>query len=50
LDSEGKQLINQSVPNDAAAVARLAKRHGQPRRVAVEACCGAADLAEELVT
>jgi transposase len=50
LDGGGKRLVNRSVGNDAAEVARLATRYGQPARVALEACCGAADLAEELAT
>jgi transposase len=50
LDGGGKRLINRSVGNDAAEVARLATRHGRPQRVAIEACCGAADMAEELAT
>jgi len=50
LDSQGNQLCNRSVENDAEAIERLAKRHGIPRRIAIEACCGAADLAEELAT
>jgi transposase len=50
LDADGKRLTNRSVANDAAAVARVATRHGRPARVAVEACCGAADMAEELAT
>jgi transposase len=50
LDGEGKQLCNRSVKNDVNAIERLATRYGMPRRVAIEACCGAADLAEELVT
>jgi transposase len=49
LDSQGKQLENQSVANNAAAVAAVARRHGRPQRVALEACCGAADLADELM-
>jgi transposase len=49
LDSSGKPLFNRSVVNDARAVAQLVRRHGQPARVAIEACCGAADMAEELV-
>jgi transposase len=48
LDGDGKRLVNRSVGNDAAEVARLATRHGRPQRVAIEACCGAADMAEEL--
>jgi transposase len=50
LDGNGKRLANRSVGNDSAAVAQLATRYGQPARVAVEACCGAADMAEELST
>ena len=50
LDQEGEQLGNRSVENDAAMVERVATRYGRPRRIAIEACCGAADLAEELVT
>ena len=50
LDPAGKQLANRSVDNDAATVARIATRYGQPARVAIEACCGAADMAEELAT
>ncbi len=48
LDSTGRQLANRSVANDAAAVAAVARRHGQPQRIAVEACCGAAAMADEL--
>ena len=50
LDAHGTRLANRSVANDAAEVARLATRHGRPQRVAIEACCGAADMAEELAT
>src|SRR5262245_62089177 len=50
LDAQGKRLANRSVANDAAAVAGVATRYGRPARVAVEACCGAADIAEELAT
>lgn len=50
LDAEGKKLANRSVENNAAIVASEALRFGPPRRVAIEACCGAANLADELVT
>ena len=50
LDSSGKRLSNRSVGNDAAIVAEAAARHGRPVRVAIEACCGAANMAEELAT
>jgi transposase len=50
LDSQGKLLSNRSVANRASIVARVASQHGRPERMAIEACCGAANLAEELVT
>lgn len=50
LDRKGKQLWNRPVENDAKAIEQAIARHGTPRRIAIEACCGAADLAEELVT
>lgn len=50
LNREGKVLANRSVVNDGRAIVQLSSRHGVPRRVAIEACCGAADLAEELAT
>ena len=50
FDAQGRQLVNRSVANDANVIQRVATRHGAPTRVAIEACCGAADLAEELAT
>jgi transposase len=50
LNREGDKLCNRSVKNDAATIHRLVMQHGTPRRVAIEACCGAADLAEQLAT
>ena len=50
LNQAGKTLGNRSLCNDAGAIERFVNRHGVPRRMAIEACCGAADLAEELVT
>ena len=50
LDSSGKRLSNRSVGNDSAVVAQAATRYGRPVRVAIEACCGAANMAEELAT
>jgi transposase len=49
LDGDGNRLTNRSVENDAALVAQVATRHGPPLRVAIEACCGAANLADELI-
>ena len=48
LNHQGEELYNRSVSNDAVAIHRVMLRYGTPRRVAIEACCGAADLAEEL--
>jgi transposase len=48
LGEDGRQLLNRSVPNDWRRVADAAGAVGAVKRAAVEACCGAADLAEEL--
>lgn len=48
LDAGGKVLVNRRVANDGWVIQSLCFRFGTPRRVAIEACCGAADLAEEL--
>lgn len=50
MDQQGKRLFNRAVENDAPTIARIATRYGAPKRLAIEACCGSADLAEELVT
>lgn len=50
LNQEGQTLGNRSLINDADAIEQYISQHGEARRVAIEACCGAADLAEELVT
>lgn len=48
VDGEGRTLFNRSVANELAQIERAATRHGRPQRIAIEACCGAADLAERL--
>ena len=48
LDPAGKVLGNRAVPDDADAIAQVAQRFGTVRGAALEACTGAADLAEEL--
>lgn len=50
LNKQGDRLCNRAVDNDAKAIVQCVSRYGVPRRVAIEACCGAADLAEELAT
>lgn len=49
LDRDGAVLMNGSCGNDWRHIAPAAERFGRVRRVAIESCCGAADLAEELV-
>lgn len=48
LDAAGKQLTNRSCLNDWQAIEQTVRRHGVPCRVAIEACTGAAHLADEL--
>lgn len=50
LDRDGAVLVNRMCPNHAGAIAALVHRHGAAVAAAVESCCGAADLADELVT
>jgi transposase len=49
LDQQGKVLLNRSSRNDSQELARLVQPLGRVQRVGIEACCGAADLGEELV-
>ena len=48
MQQDGKTLVNQTCANDTAALSQLLLKH-QPTeiRAAIEACCGAADFAEE---
>jgi len=48
VDEAGSVLVNRSCRNDWLAIQSLAEAHGQVKGVAIEACTGAADLAEEL--
>jgi transposase len=50
LDRAGRVLANRRCPNDRAALGRAVGRYGSDVRAAIEACCGSADLAEELVS
>ena len=50
LNKRGDVLCNRSVANNAAAIQRAAERHGVVQAAALEACCGAADLAQELIS
>lgn len=49
LDAQGTQRVNRSCRNDWRELVRAVDGKGIVKRVAIEACCGAADLAEELV-
>jgi transposase len=49
LNQQGQVLLNRSAANDAAELARIIRPLGIVQRVGIEACCGAADLGEELV-
>ena len=49
LNQQGDVLLNRSTSNDCAELARLVEPLGRVQRVGIEACCGAADLGQELV-
>jgi transposase len=49
LNQQGDVLLNRAARNDCEDLARLVNPLGHVRRVGIEACCGAADLGEELV-
>lgn len=49
LDPQGQVLLNRSSGNDWRMVQRMVQPLGIVRRVGIEACCGAADFAQELV-
>ena len=49
LNTQGDVLLNRAAGNDAAQLARLVEPLGRVQRVGIEACCGAADLGQELV-
>jgi len=50
MDQAGTALANRSCPNDAGAVALLVTFYGDDVRGAIEACNGAAQVADELIT
>jgi hypothetical protein len=50
LNPGGRLLANRSCPNDCAAIAELVRPLSDQVHAAIEACSGAADLAEELVS
>jgi transposase len=48
MDNDGRELLNRDVENSVAEIARVVERIGRVRSAAIEACSGAADLAEAL--
>ena len=48
MDAEGHVLKNRDCRNNCHAIQRMIDAEGAQVTVAVEACCGAADLADEL--
>lgn len=48
VDQDGRQICNRRCGNSVADVLAVVNGHGLPARAAVESCCGAADLAEQL--
>jgi transposase len=50
MDAEGKILANRSCPNRAEKLVALVALYGQDVRAGIEACSGAANLADELAT
>ena len=50
MNPDGKILANRSCPNRTEAIVAFVAGHGQEVRAAVEACSGAANLADELAT
>ena len=50
MDEQAKVLVNRSCRNEWRELVKAVQGKGIVRRVAIEACSGAADLAEELVS
>jgi transposase len=48
MNGEGRVLSNRKVNNYIPAIVEVVRRLGRPAGVAIEACCGAADLADKL--
>jgi transposase len=49
LEQDGKLVLNRNEPNDVRRVAAVIEVRGELVSVALEACCGAADFATELI-
>lgn len=49
LNRDGKVLCNRSVANCVDVIRAAVEQHGEVNAAAIEACCGAAHLAEQLI-
>jgi len=49
LNRQGEQLANRLCANDSVAIGQVVQQFSAKVQAAIEACCGAADLAEELM-
>jgi hypothetical protein len=49
MNRAGKVLTNRRCDNSAEAIVRCVEAHGEEVAAAIEACCGAAALADELI-
>lgn len=49
MDQAGQMLTNRSLANNARGIDQVVRVYGTPQGAAIEACCGAADLGEELL-
>jgi transposase len=49
LDQDGRVVLNRKCANSAAKIQAAVDARGQVRRAAIESCCGAANLADELI-
>lgn len=49
MKASGEVVVNRRCSNDWRVIERVAREHGQRVQAAIEACSGAADLADELV-
>lgn len=48
LNADGRILLNRRVSNRVSTIMAAIRRVGRPKAIAIEACCGASDLAEKL--
>lgn len=49
LDADGKVVLNRKLDNNVVSIQAAVEARGCVQRAAMESCCGAADLADELI-